>query len=1038
MAGDSEKLSIYQFYFSQQESYAKIYGEKTIVFIQIGKFYEAYNDKTKGYLQLEELEPLLNIKFIRRDKKAGNKPNQFGINCVSMASKLGTLIEHGYTVVLFDQKEPVGKEIERECIGVYSPGTYLSDKQMSDANYLMTIYLREEKQMKSAKILMAVGITLVDITIGRIIIHEFYSSILDEKFGLDEIYRMFQMFGPVETVIYYHPLAPNENTTKNIKSYLELEKIKNCYFYEYVASGENDKLGLLTDSTFGINYQNDYLSKIFNLSSQLSLKGKVSAIEILNLERKPYAIISLMIGLKYIAGHNLLLVRNLRMPEIYLHNKYLILGNNAVEQLNIVDSNKLESYNRKIESVFDVVNKTSTPMGKRYLKENLLAPMSQENKQCILTRYDCIEALCHNDLYEKIHAELKNIYDMERLHRRMALGIIAPYEFYRLDLYYQSTTKIISLVKKIPILRDLLPEEIVKTFLSYQLKYNKEYDFDSLQNYSNSSDVENSFFKKGLHLTIDKIQDKIDYVRSLINSSSQCFIDLILAKYPNKNPKDLLTLESNEREGYYYTINKTNEKILREEIDRKKEIRIDLTIGETIVVKKNDIVFKPLLKGRTKIFVTPLVEHTINLTDQTKKLSKLVKREFSRGMVGYYIEYMLMMHAVTKFVSEIDFLVGGAIVSKNYFYCKPVVPSKENAESYFRATGLRHAIIEQLCVETEYIPLDVELGNVPGSKDKNGILLFGLNSAGKSSCMKSIGIAIILAQIGYYVPAQTFEYEPYMALYARITGNDNIFKGLSSFALEMAELDAILTRTQDQGPSTLIIGDEVCRGTEMISGVAIVASTLINLSLCNCSFIFSSHLHDIPSIEEIKQLKNLRLYHIRTEYDEQNQCLVFDRKLVEGPGPSVYGLMVARFLIKNNSFINTAETIKKKLINEEQIEIPHKKSNYNKLLLVNNCNICGYFPQMKHNKELESHHIHFQKDCLSDGKIKIKPHLTKNKLYNLVILCRECHLKVHKGEIIINGYLDTSYGPILDYRTDIKKKMTEAMNKLQLLKGLRS
>lgn len=296
--------------------------------------------------------------------------------------------------------------------------------------------------------------------------------------------------------------------------------------------------------------------------------------------------------------------------------------------------------------------------------------------------------------------------------------------------------------------------------------------------------------------------------------------------------------------------------------------------------------------------------------------------------------------------------------------------------------------------------------------------------------MKSIGIATILAQIGYYVPASEFVFEPYMALYARITGNDNIFKGLSSFALEMTELDAILSRTESQGTNTLVIGDEVCRGTEDISGRSIVASALVSLSECKSSFIFSSHLHDIPDIDEIKQLKNLRLYHLRVEYDEENDCLVFDRKLTPGSGPSVYGLMVAKYLIKNKKFINRAEIIKNRLMAEQQTNIPIKTSKYNKDLLVKNCLICGYRPLTDTDKDLESHHIHFQKDCWADGKIKEKPYLSKNRLYNLVVLCRKCHNKVHQGEIIIKGYADTSIGPQLDYKFDVKKKIEHNINML--------
>ena len=1455
---------MYSMYFNEQEKYSKIYGPKTIVFMRVGKFYEAYCTKTKGYANLSELEPLLNTKFINREnsKKEKKMPNQFGIHEICISKNLAILMENGYIIPLFEQVRSNEQGIERECIGVYSQGTYLSDKQNSDTNYIMSVYIAEEKQLRSEKNLMAIGTTLIDITTGNSVVHEFYSNKNDERFGLDELVRMMQTFKPTEIVVYFHPIEMNETVTKNLKLYLEIKKYNNCHFYIYFDRKGNDQLNLLSEEMIKINYQNDFFSKIYCLNSQLTLNKKQSALEILDLERKPYASTSLVILLRYIEEHSVLLLKNLSLPSIYMYNKHLILGNNAIEQLNVIDSNNLESYNEKFKSLFDVINKTSTPMGKRFLKQELLNPLSQENKKVILERYDLVEQLIQGKLFKSVRDELKNIYDMERLHRRMGMGIIMPFELYRLDVFYKSTTKIIGLIKNNEKLKKIIPEQVIKDFLSFQIKYGKEFEFDKLQDYSNFAEIKESFFKKGIHTRLDKIQEKIDYVWSLIDSTNTYLTDLISSRCKKNNNNDLISVKSNDVEGYYFTISKSREKILKQELDKKSDtLKIHLTIGELLSIKKDDIEFKSLKKGPTKIFIAPLVEHTLNLSQQKSKLTKLIKKIFIKSMLNHYAENKNTMHHISKFISEIDFLVSGAAVASEYYYCKPQIPSKENIMSYLKTKKLRHSIIERLCNETEYVPYDIELGNIPqsdtessddkkkngqkgrcldpetpvlmingkirkakdirvgdqlmgddstprmvlgtcggtdemykiipirgdpyivngshilclkssgyksiewdyseqryranwmenhqnrsksfsvstcGSKkrayrdaqnfleqipsergeiihisvddylrkplrwrinyytyhvgveyqeqqvdldpyilghwlgdgdssgprftsadeeivdyykkyfdgtglivtyagkysysvttgindggkqrnwfmntlkkynlignkhipsdylvnsrevrmavlaglidsdghnhgdvnfeivqknerladdivylarslgfwcekkkciktctnskngpvsgiyyrmsiigedfselpllleykrphpenktmkldcsissfkvqklgvgryrgfeldenhrfllgdytvthnsnsvvdehfnkeniidysqqesrEKNGILLYGINSSGKSAAMKSIGIAVILAQIGYYVPAEEFIYEPYMSLYARITGNDNIFKGLSLFALEMTELDAILMRTEKQGPQTLVIGDEICRGTENISGIAIVSSALVTLSECRSSFIFSSHLHDIPNIDEVKALKNLRLFHLRVEYDEENDCLIFDRKLVPGPGPSIYGLMVAKYLIKNEKFISRAEKIKKRLIKEDKITIPTKKSNFNNDLLVKCCSICNYYPVKDFHKELESHHIYFQKDCLADGKIKEKPYLNKNRLYNLVVLCRKCHVKVHRGEITVNGYSDTSIGPMLNYKINIEKKISRELNKLMKL-----
>ena len=203
--------------------------------------------------------------------------------------------------------------------------------------------------------------------------------------------------------------------------------------------------------------------------------------------------------------------------------------------------------------------------------------------------------------------------------------------------------------------------------------------------------------------------------------------------------------------------------------------------------------------------------------------------------------------------------------------------------------------------------------------------------------MKAVGLTVILAQCGLYVPCKKLVFSPYESLYARITGNDNILKGLSSFALEMTELRAILTRSNN---NTLVIGDEICRGTEQTSGTSIVAATIKQLSDKKSSFIFASHLHKVPELQIIKELENIKCFHLIVNYDEKTDNLVFNRKLKEGSGPNVYGLTVAKYLIDDNEFIKLAESIKKNHMNESENLINDKTSRYNKNLYVYECKIC--------------------------------------------------------------------------------------------------
>ena len=163
-----------------------------------------------------------------------------------------------------------------------------------------------------------------------------------------------------------------------------------------------------------------------------------------------------------------------------------------------------------------------------------------------------------------------------------------------------------------------------------------------------------------------------------------------------------------------------------------------------------------------------------------------------------------------------------------------------------------------------------------------------------------------MAQAGMYVPCSSFKFKPYKSLYTRILGNDNIFKGLSSFAVEMSELKSIL-KYADQ--NSLILGDELCRGTEFNSAIRIFLSGLIMLNKKGCSHIFATHFHEITKMRNIKKIERLVMKHMAVEFNRELKTLIYNRKLEDGPGTNNYGLMVCRSLGLPEEFIELAESI---------------------------------------------------------------------------------------------------------------------------------
>ena len=277
-----------------------------------------------------------------------------------------------------------------------------------------------------------------------------------------------------------------------------------------------------------------------------------------------------------------------------------------------------------------------------------------------------------------------------------------------------------------------------------------------------------------------------------------------------------------------------------------------------------------------------------------------------------------------------------------------------------------------------------------------------VNSAGKTSLIKAIGIIIIMAQAGMYVPCESLELSVYHNIITRITGTDNILKGHSSFIVEIIDLKYIL---KNSNKNTMVIIDELCRGTETISACAISAACLIELDQKQASYILATHLRFLTEYPKIKA----KVKHLSVTIDSKNN-IIFDRILKDGPGSELYGLEIAKSLGLSNNFIDLAYSIRNELINKKKNILTTKKSKYNPKKIVDSCEVCG---KIATDLPLDTHHINQQCNADSNGIIDT---FHKNELHNLVVLCKDCHQNVHNGNLIINGYIDTSSGRKLDLK----------------------
>ena len=988
-------MSIINEYLDYQKKYAKQYGkETTIVLMQVGSFHEAYSTDNEGY-DLHKMSDLLNIVVTKKNKNieqvSTKNPYMLGFPSVALEKFMNILIENNFTVVIIDQVTAPPKP-KREVTGIYSPGTYINNLSTdSDSNYILSIYISEEKAFQNNKKILCLGLSAIDLSTGESHIYESHSKVDDKYFALDETIRFINCYRPKEVLLSIKDLKKDNKKEvitgfkyNDLLSYLDIAG-KIIHLIDFDKNKEVEK----------INYQNLFLGKIFKNKSSM-----LSSIENINMERMGYSRVSYILLLNYVFEHNSKFINNIKTPLLFNQEKYLHLGNNALYQLDVFSNDKSNDSAVLWKSLFDVINMTSTSIGRRYLKNIVSIPLI--DKDLIQERYDCIEQMLKQDNYLNFEEELKGISDIERLHRRISLQIIHPSEFYNLIQSYYNILNIYKLIESNSDFEKLNNNQY-SNLDNFIKKTDKIFNYDELMKY-NLNDITSSFFIKGYCLEIDEIQKKIDTSQSFIYDLAQNLEQYIEEKNFFSNcPKSLIKVEYKEKDGHYLVLTKRRRDLLKKGLQKKGVNKIDVN-GSTI--KISDLEFKDFPKSsNVKIYIKDIETHSDKLILYQEKIKALVKEEYLKLMDKLYLENNKLFDKLVEFVSYLDFIKSGAKVAKKYNYMKPEIDMHSD-KSYFESKGIRHPIVERINSESEYIANDISLGCEFNGYDTTGMLLYGLNSAGKSTLMKSIGLNIILAQIGYFVASNQFKFSPYTSLFTRISGNDNIFKGMSSYMVEMIELRAILKRNNQH---SLIICDEICRGTEVKSANIIVVAMIESLAKSQSSFITASHLHELVNYDRIKNLSNVKSYHLHVDYDEKRNLLIFDRMLRQGSGKSYYGLDVAQYIMDDPDFISLTRDIEKDIENNHKPLVQENKSKYNKDLYLDECLICSK------RKDLEMHHIEWQKDCDNNGFIISKPHVNKNHSSNLMPVCSSCHDDIDRGAILVKGYEQTSNGPKLNW-----------------------
>ena len=167
-----------------------------------------------------------------------------------------------------------------------------------------------------------------------------------------------------------------------------------------------------------------------------------------------------------------------------------------------------------------------------------------------------------------------------------------------------------------------------------------------------------------------------------------------------------------------------------------------------------------------------------------------------------------------------------------------------------------------------------------------------------------------------------------------------------------------------------------------------------------CSFVFSTHQHHLVKRQHIQKIdsQQLRICHLTVKYNDASNLLLFGRKLEDGPGETIYGLEVARSLHLDSKFITLANQLRREELGINAELLSSQKSHFNSKVYVDSCASCG---KNLAAEKLDTHHIREQKEADENGMIG---HIPKNAKYNLVVLCKDCHTKLHLGKQRIESH----------------------------------
>ena len=545
---------------------------------------------------------------------------------------------------------------------------------------------------------------------------------------------------------------------------------------------------------------------------------------------------------------------------------FMGLDSFTIKNLEIFDSLSTQGSHG---TLIDTIDYTITAGGGRLLKQWLHRPLT--NKSELEERLNIVDIMLNEkSIMNSLRNNLKQTIDVERIITKVNKRIASPRD-------------VIGLSNTLDIYDNCIRD--IDSFKELNKLKNRYSSLIQLKKQINNSINEECpvALKKG-NVIKNGVNKELDEHRNILNNGRE-WINTFQNNEREKFKIPSLKVGFNKIFGYYIEITKTHQHKVPESYIRKQT----LVNSERHIIEELKIYEEKVLNAESRIFD--------------------IENQLFQDLLDLIIEQTSCIQNNARIINEIDVLFSFSYLAFSKNYIRPILEEK----STLNIIDGRHPVIEDLLPVTEkFIPNNLKM-DIQSSQIH---LITGPNMAGKSTFLRQIGIIVLLAQIGSFVPAKSANIGLVDRLFTRVGASDNLAGGESTFLVEMNEAANILNNATN---SSLILFDEVGRGTATFDGLSIawaIVEYLHDNEKISARTLFATHYHELSTLEN--KLNKLKNFHV--EVREDNDQIVFLRKIIEGSGDKSYGIQVAKMAGLPNSIIMRAkEILSKKFDNNDEL-----------------------------------------------------------------------------------------------------------------------